>query len=111
MHNVDVLMTGKDRCTLQINPDDASRIGVGAGGQVKISSSVAILIAPVEITEEIMPGVVSLPHGWGHDLGGSELSVASARPGVNSNRLSTGEMDPVSGNAILNGIPVEVTSA
>jgi anaerobic selenocysteine-containing dehydrogenase len=111
MHNVDVLMTGKDRCTLQINPDDASRIGVGAGGQVKVSSSVATLIAPVEITEEIMPGVVSLPHGWGHDRGGSELSVASARPGVNSNRLSTGEMDPVSGNAILNGIPVEVTSA
>jgi hypothetical protein len=55
--------------------------------------------------------VVSLPHGWGHDLEGSELSVAAARPGVNTNRLSTGEMDPMSGNAILNGIPVEVVPA
>ena len=52
-----------------------------------------------------MPGVVSLPHGWGHDLDGSALSVAAERPGVNTNRLSTGAMDPISGNAVLNGIP------
>jgi anaerobic selenocysteine-containing dehydrogenase len=111
MHNVDVLMTGKDRCTLEINPGDASRLGVSSGGRVKLTSSAGTLTAPVEITEEIMPGVVSLPHGWGHDLEGSELSVAAARPGVNANRLSTGEMDPISGNAILNGIPVEVVPA
>jgi anaerobic selenocysteine-containing dehydrogenase len=111
MHNIDVLMSGKDRCTLQINTDDATRIGVGNGGQVKISSMAGMLVAPVEITEDIMPGVVSLPHGWGHDLDGSALSVAEQRPGVNTNRLSTGEMDPMSGNAVLNGIPVEVVPA
>jgi anaerobic selenocysteine-containing dehydrogenase len=111
MHNIDVLMSGKDRCTLQINADDATRIGVGNGGQVKVSSMAGMLVAPVEITEDIMPGVVSLPHGWGHDLDGSALSVAERRPGVNTNRLSTGEMDPMSGNAVLNGIPVEVVPA
>jgi anaerobic selenocysteine-containing dehydrogenase len=69
------------------------------------------LIAQVEITDEIMGGVVSLPHGWGHQMQGASLSVASRRPGVNANRLTTGEMDPVSGNAVLNGIPVEVVPA
>jgi anaerobic selenocysteine-containing dehydrogenase len=111
MHNVDVLMTGKDRCTLEINPGDATRLGVSSGGRVKLTSLAGTLTAPVEITDEIMPGVVSLPHGWGHDLEGAELSVAAARPGVNTNRLSTGEMDPISGNAILNGIPVDVVPA
>jgi anaerobic selenocysteine-containing dehydrogenase len=109
MHNIDILVSGKDRCTLQINTADAARLGVGAGGQVKVTSPAGTLVVTVEITEDIMPGVVSLPHGWGHDLEGSTLSVAAHRPGVNSNRLSTGEMDPVSGNAVLNGIPVEVS--
>jgi anaerobic selenocysteine-containing dehydrogenase len=111
MHNIDVLVKGKERCTLQINTADAARIGVGAGGQVKVTSSAGMLVVPVEISDDIMPGVVSLPHGWGHDLEGSALTIASGRPGVNSNRLSTGEMDPVSGNAVLNGIPVEVIPA
>jgi anaerobic selenocysteine-containing dehydrogenase len=111
MHNIDVLVKGKERCTLQINVADAARIGVGAGGRVKVSSAAGMLIVPVEITEDIMPGVVSLPHGWGHDLDGSLLSVASDRPGANVNRLSTGDIDPVSGNAVLNGIPVEVIPA
>jgi anaerobic selenocysteine-containing dehydrogenase len=111
MHNIDVLVTGKDRCTLQIHADDAARIGVGSGAQVKVKSAAGMVVAPVEITEDIMPGVVSLPHGWGHDMDGSEMSVAAVRPGVNSNRLSTGDMDPISGNAVLNGIPVEVVPA
>ena len=111
MHNIDVLVRGKDRCTLQINAKDAERIGVGHGAQVKVTSPAGMLVVPVEITEDIMPGVVSLPHGWGHDLEGSALSVAADRPGVNSNRLSTGAMDPVSGNAVLNGIAVEVFPA
>ncbi|HJS71897.1 MAG TPA: molybdopterin-dependent oxidoreductase [Acidimicrobiia bacterium] len=109
MHNVDVLVKGRERCTLQMNPADAARIG--ADGKVKISSSAGTLVAPVEVTDDIMPGVVSLPHGWGHDLDGSSLSVAATRPGVNSNLLSTGDMDPISGNAVLNGIPVEVVPA
>jgi anaerobic selenocysteine-containing dehydrogenase len=111
MHNVDVLVKGRERCTLQIHPDDASELGVGPGARVKVSSSAGTLVAPVELTEDIMKGVVSLPHGWGHDLEGTDLNVASGRPGVNSNRLSTGEMDPISGNAVLNGIPVEVVPA
>jgi anaerobic selenocysteine-containing dehydrogenase len=111
MHNIDVLVSGRDRCNLQMNEADAARIGVGPGSRVKITSSVGVVVAPVELTDAIMPGVVSLPHGWGHDLEGSELSVAALRPGVNSNRLSTGDMDPLSGNAVLNGIAVEVVPA
>jgi anaerobic selenocysteine-containing dehydrogenase len=111
MHNVDVLMTGKDRCTLQINSRDAERLGVSTGGQVKVSSSAGTLVTSVEVTDDIMSGVVSLPHGWGHDTEEARLSVASSRAGVNSNLLSTGAMDPLSGNAVLNGIPVDVVPA
>jgi anaerobic selenocysteine-containing dehydrogenase len=111
MHNVDVLVKGKERCTLQLNPEDAARIGIEADGRAKVSSAAGAIVTPVEITDEIMAGVVSLPHGWGHDMDGTELSVAAKRAGVNSNRLSTGEVDPLSGNAILNGIPVEVVPA
>jgi anaerobic selenocysteine-containing dehydrogenase len=108
MHNIDVLVKGKERCTLQINEDDATRLGLSGDARVKVSSAAGTLTVPVEITDAIMAGVVSLPHGWGHDLDGSALSVAAEHPGVNANRLSTGAMDPISGNAILNGIPVEV---
>jgi anaerobic selenocysteine-containing dehydrogenase len=67
------------------------------------------ITAPVEVTDAIMPGVVSVPHGWGHDAPGVRMDVAAAHPGVNSNVLTPAEMvDPVSGNAVLNGIPVEV---
>jgi anaerobic selenocysteine-containing dehydrogenase len=111
MHNIDVLMKGKERCTLQISTADAARIGVVAGGSAKVSSSSGMVVAPVEVTDDIMPGVVSLPHGWGHDLDGTEMAVAAARPGVNSNRLTPGDIDPLSGNAVLNGIPVEVVPA
>jgi anaerobic selenocysteine-containing dehydrogenase len=111
MHNVDVLVRGKERCTLQINTADAARLRLSAGDRAKVSSAAGTVLVPVEPTGDIMAGVVSLPHGWGHDLDGSLLSVAAERPGVNSNRLSTGEMDPMSGNAILNGIPVEVVPA
>lgn len=111
MHNVDVLVSGKDRCTLQVNTEDAGRLGVTSGGSVKVTSTAGTLVATAEVTDDIMEGVVSLPHGWGHDLDGSRLSVASDHAGVNTNILSTGAMDPLSGNAVLNGIPVEVVSA
>jgi len=111
MHNVDVLVSGKDRCTLQINAEDARRLGVTSGGNLKVTSTAGSLVAPAEVTDEIMEGVVSLPHGWGHDLDGSRLSVASDHAGVNINIVSTGAMDPLSGNAVLNGIPVEVVPA
>ena len=112
MHNVDVLVKGKDRCTLQVHPDDATRLGLSDGGSARVTSRVGTLDAPVEITETIRPGVVSLPHGWGHDLPGVELAVAGKRPGVNVNLLTDGaELDPLSGNAVLNGVPVEVGPA
>jgi anaerobic selenocysteine-containing dehydrogenase len=111
MHNIDVLVKGKERCTLRMSPTDARRVGVSDGGMAKISTETGTLVAPVEVTVDMMNGVVSLPHGWGHDLHGSSLTIAAARAGVNSNRLSTGQMDPLSGNAVLNAIPVEVVPA
>ncbi|NQV08109.1 molybdopterin-dependent oxidoreductase, partial [bacterium] len=109
MHNIEVLAKGKARCTLLIHPSDAQRIGLADGGVVRVSSRVDSIDVPADITDDLMPGVVSLPHGWGHDLEGTSLSVASRRPGVNSNVLSdSAVIDPVSGNAVLNGIPVSL---
>jgi anaerobic selenocysteine-containing dehydrogenase len=66
-------------------------------------------VAQVEVTDAIMPGVVSLPHGWGHDAPGINLQVASQHAGTNSNVLADeAQVDPLSGNAVLNGIPVEL---
>ncbi len=112
MHNVDVLVGGRDRCTLLVHPDDAARLGFEPGGRVKVVGAGGSLIAPAEISDEMMPGVVSLPHGWGHDLDDTALSTAGRHPGVNSNRLAgTDCVDPLSGTAVLNGIPVELSAA
>ena len=86
-------------------------MGLSEGGRATVSSSTGKVELPVEITADISPGVVSIPYGWGHNLPGSRLSVAAIRPGVNSNVLTdSGEIDPLSGNAVLNGIPVTVAS-
>ncbi|HEU4894366.1 MAG TPA: molybdopterin dinucleotide binding domain-containing protein, partial [Acidimicrobiia bacterium] len=111
LHNLPALAKGRDRCTLQIHPDDARARGLESGGEALLRTRVGELRVPVEVTEQVMPGVVSLPHGWGHDMEGSQMEVAASRAGVNSNLLSTGAMDPLSGNAVLNGIPVEVVPA
>jgi anaerobic selenocysteine-containing dehydrogenase len=111
MHNLPALVKGKDRCTLQVHPDDAERLGLLDGSSARVSSASGELVAPVEVTEEIMPGVVSIPHGWGHDVDGVRMSVASEHAGVNSNLLSPVEVDVPSGNAVLNGIEVEVSAA
>jgi anaerobic selenocysteine-containing dehydrogenase len=109
MHNVEVLMRGRDRCTLQINPTDAERIGVVHSDRVRVNSRVGSVEVPVEVTDEICAGVVSLPHGYGHDQPGSGLTVAAKTPGVNSNVLTDDlPIDPLSGNAVLNGIPVDI---
>ena len=109
MHNIDVLMKGKPRCTLQIHPDDAARLGVADGGTARVTSRVGTVEAPVEITPDIRVGVVSLPHGWGHDVDGTSMSIAAAKPGVNSNVLTDETaVDALSGNAVLNAIPVDV---
>ena len=112
MHNVSVLVKGKPRCTAHLHPDDAATLGLADGDEAIVRSRVGEVRVPVEVTDAIRPGVVSIPHGWGHDLGGVQLSVASAHAGVNSNRLADETLfDPISGNAVLNGIPVEVLAA
>jgi anaerobic selenocysteine-containing dehydrogenase len=110
MHNLPALSGGTNRCTLRIHPDDADEIGLedfaivkGPGGE---------LVAPVERTDAMRRGVVSLPHGWGHDRRGVRLQVAAGQPGVNVNQLNDGtQLDPLSGTAVLNGIPVHITPA
>jgi anaerobic selenocysteine-containing dehydrogenase len=112
MHNVEVLVKGAQRCTLQVHPHDAVALGLVDGGAATITSRVGSVRAPVEVTESIRPGVVSLPHGWGHDVPGTRMRVAAEHAGVNSNVLSDDKaMDPLSGTSVLNGIPVEVTAA
>lgn len=109
MHNVKVLVKGKERCTLQVHPTDADRLGLVHGNAATVSSRVGAVQAPVEVTDDVMPGVVSLPHGWGHDASGARLSVAAEHAGVNSNELTDDSVwCRVSGNAVLNAIPVEV---
>lgn len=111
MHNSDRLARGRAQCTLQIHPDDAARLGLVDGGVARVTSRVGSVDADVEATDAIMRGIVSLPHGWGHDDPGARLSVAARRPGVNSNLLADeAAVDPISGTAVLNGIAVEVTA-
>jgi anaerobic selenocysteine-containing dehydrogenase len=109
MHNIPPLVKGKERCTAHVHPDDATRLGLRDGELARVSSRAGAVEVPVEVTDGVMPGVVSIPHGWGHDLDGVRMSVASAHAGTNSNVLADEELiDPLSGNAVLNGIPVEL---
>ena len=111
MHNLPLLVKGKPRCTLHVHPDDASGYGLEDGAEARVSSRTGTIVAPVELTDAIMPGVVSLPHGWGHGVAGTRTTVASANAGVNSNVLADElAFDVPSGNAVLNGIPVTVTA-
>ena len=112
MHNVQVLVKGKPRCTLHVNPADAERWGLADGVAARVTSRTGTIDVPVEVTDGVRCGVVSLPHGWGHDLDGAELEVASRHAGVNSNLLADELLvDPLSGTTVLNGIPVEVAPA
>jgi anaerobic selenocysteine-containing dehydrogenase len=109
MHNLPALVKGKDRCTMHVHPADAERLGLADGDRATVSSATGRIDVPVEVTDGIMPGVISIPHGWGHDAPGVRLGVASSHAGVNSNVLADERLvDPLSGNAVLNGIPVEV---
>ncbi|MEA2411556.1 MAG: hypothetical protein QOC77_2117 [Thermoleophilaceae bacterium] len=109
MHNLEPLVKGKDRCTMHVHPADAERLGLEDGELATVNSRVGSIDAPVEVTDAIMPGVVSIPHGWGHSEPGARMRVAAEHAGVNSNVLADeAEVEPLSGNAILSGIPVEV---
>jgi anaerobic selenocysteine-containing dehydrogenase len=111
MHNVEVLVKGsRNRCTLFMAPGDAASHGVADGDEVTVTSGAGSVRVPVEVTDAMMPGVVSLPHGWGHDDPAARIGVAARRPGVDSNRLTGAVIDPISGNAVLNGIRVEIAA-
>jgi anaerobic selenocysteine-containing dehydrogenase len=109
MHNIAPLVRGGNRCTAQLHPEDAARLGLADGAMADIRSRAGAITVPVEITDAIRAGVVSIPHGWGHDVEGSHMSVAAAHAGVNSNILADDLLlDALTGTAALNGIPVEV---
>ena len=111
MHNVPSLQRGGELCTLHLHPDDADRWGIADGSTAEVRSATGHLRVVAEVTDDIRPGVVSLPHGFGHDLDGVEQSVARRRPGVNVNVLVTRAcIDPLSGTSGLTAVPVEVTA-
>jgi len=107
MHNLPILAKGPYRCTALVHPVDAARLGLKDGGKARIVGSAHAIETQVEISDEMMPGVVSLPHGWGHDLEGARLALAAERPGANLNAVLDDRLrDPLSGNAVLSGVPV-----
>jgi len=107
MHNLPVLAKGAYRCTALVHPSDAARYGVCHGGAAELSRNGKRITVQVEVSDEMMPGVVSLPHGWGHGQPGTRLSIAAERPGANINALLDEQLrDPLSGNAVLSGIPI-----
>jgi anaerobic selenocysteine-containing dehydrogenase len=112
LHNSARLVKGPARCTLLVHPDDAKRLGLRDGGRARVATSRGEVVAVVAITDEIMRGVVSLPHGWGHHRPGTRLGVASAHAGVSLNDL-TDEMrlDRLTGNAAFSATPVDVAAA
>ncbi|MEE3627210.1 molybdopterin-dependent oxidoreductase [Nitrospirillum sp. BR 11752] len=107
MHNLPILAKGPFRCTVLVHPDDARRHGVVHGGQARLSRAGRSIEAQVAVSADMMPGVISLPHGWGHDADGARLGLASQRPGANLNALLDETLrDPLSGNAVLSGVAV-----
>lgn len=113
LHNLNNYARGKNRCTLLIHRDDARRLGIAQGGQAKITSRVGEFLAEVDETEDIMLGVVSLPHGFGHTYPGTVQSTASEKaPGISANDLvDDNELDMPSGTSVVNGVPVTISAA
>ncbi|TGM31373.1 molybdopterin oxidoreductase family protein [Leptospira levettii] len=109
MHNLPKLITGKPRCTMMVHPDDASLLGISNHEEVFVESKVGKLRIPVEITDELMKGVVSIPHGFGHNRSGTNQKVATQFSGVSINDLTDDQsIDEFSGNAAFSGIQVKI---
>lgn len=109
MHNLPILAKGPFRCTALVHPQDAQRLGLQDGALADIVSQTGQVRAQVQVSAEMMPGVVSLPHGWGHDAPGAQLRVAAERPGANVNALLDDQRrDPLSGNAVLGGVAIRM---
>jgi anaerobic selenocysteine-containing dehydrogenase len=112
MHNSARLVKGPDRCTLFMHPDDARHRGLAAGDRVQVRSRAGAVDVPLTVTDTVMPGVVSLPHGWGHSRPGIALTVAAAHPGASLNDVTDeAGVDALAGTAVLNGVSVEVVRA
>jgi anaerobic selenocysteine-containing dehydrogenase len=112
LHNVPALMRGEDRCTLMIHPVDAERVGLRSGDIAEVATSEGAITVAAEVTDEVMSGVVCLPHGWGHGRAGTRLDTANAHPGVNSNLLNpAGLIDIPSNTQVVNGVPCTVRAA
>ena len=109
MHNAPRLMRGPDRCTLMLHPLDALARDIADGDLIEVRSSAGAVTVPAEVTDRLMPGVVSLPHGFGHARAGAQQSVAAEKPGASFNDLTDGNrLDELTGNAALSGVPVQV---
>lgn len=107
MHNVPSLVSGRDRCTVLVHPDDAARLGLTDGVRARLRSRVGTIEVPVEVSDAMMPGVVSVPHGWGHDDPASGLGVAARHAGASANALTDDAvLDPLSGTSALSAVPV-----
>ncbi len=112
MHNYNRLMRGKERCTLLMHPSDAGRLAIEMGQQVAVVSRTGRIEVPVEVSDEMMPGVVSLPHGWGHGRPGTRLTEANRHPGASLNDLTDElQIDALAGTSVLAGVPVQVEPA
>ncbi len=112
LHNSPRLVKGKDRCTLMIHPEDARARNLGDGSLADVSSRSGSVRISVEVTDDMMPGTVSIPHGWGHNLPGVAMATAQAHAGVSINDLTDeAALDPLSGNAAFSGVVVEVRAA
>ena len=113
MHNLPILAKGPFRCTALGHPQDAERAGLKASGdgrlRARLANGAKSVEVEVEVSAQMMPGVISVPHGWGHDLPGARLTLAAERPGVNLNALfDENARDPLSGNAVLSGVAVSL---
>jgi anaerobic selenocysteine-containing dehydrogenase len=102
-------MKGRDRCALLLHPRDASAAGLVDGNMAEVRTTEGTVTVPVEVSDEMMPGVASLPHGWGHDRPGTRIAVAESRPGVNNNVLNPATFyDVPSGTLAVNGVPCTI---
>ena len=112
LHNSKRLGGGSRRCTALIHPEDAERNQISDGDLCKVSSRVGEVEVPAEVTDDMMPGTISIPHGWGHHQNDIALDVAASQPGVSVNVLTDDKFyDKLTGNAGLNGVPVSISKA
>jgi anaerobic selenocysteine-containing dehydrogenase len=109
MHNTERLVKGKPACTIIMHPEDAANRDLITGQNALVRSRVGSIVLPVEVSDEMMRGVVSIPHGWGHDRSGSQLEVAQQHAGASINDLTDNQaIDALCGTAAFNGTPVTV---